>query len=196
MGPWKRRSTRKTANDWGVGRGGVPSEGGGVYQRRFFVSKPAGGSRNGLILPRRSCIPSNIQEGSSEMALVSKLVRGSDEPVYEQIARQVRFAIGSGALPAGIQLPSVRALGSDLGINLNTVARAYRLLEEQGFVGIQHRRGVRVVSPPAVVDESSARMLRSEFRTVLQRLRQAGLRLEEIRQLAREEIERLVETSG
>jgi DNA-binding transcriptional regulator YhcF (GntR family) len=130
------------------------------------------------------------------MALVSKLVRGSDEPVYEQIARQVRFAIGSGALPAGIQLPSVRALGSDLGINLNTVARAYRLLEEQGFVGIQHRRGVRVVSPPAVVDESSARMLRSEFRTVLQRLRQAGLRLEEIRQLAREEIERLVETSG
>jgi GntR family transcriptional regulator len=47
--------------------------------------------------------------------------RSSDESVYEQIARQVRFAIASGGLEPGFVLPPVRTLASDLGVNLNTV---------------------------------------------------------------------------
>jgi DNA-binding transcriptional regulator YhcF (GntR family) len=126
------------------------------------------------------------------VTLVMKVVRESGEPVYEQIARQLRSGIGLGALSAGTQLPSVRALARDLGMNLNTVARAYKLLEGEGFVTIENRRGVRVASPPAAVDEGKTRSLQSEFRAMLHRLRQAGLRPEEIHQLATEEIERLL----
>jgi len=130
------------------------------------------------------------------MPLVIKVVRGSAETVYEQIAGQIRSAVGSGVLAAGSQLPSVRALAGDLGINLNTVARAYRLLQEEGFVAIQTRQGVCVVSPPASVDEGVTRSLQIKFRAMLQRMRQAGLAPEEIRLMSNQEIERLTEPSG
>ena len=50
--------------------------------------------------------------------------------VYEQIVRQVKFAVADGVLSAGDLAPSVRELAKDLAINPNTVARAYRQLQE------------------------------------------------------------------
>ena len=55
-----------------------------------------------------------------------------EDPVYAQVAQQLRQSIASGALVPGTALPSVRRLAGDLGVNLNTIARAYRLLEEKG----------------------------------------------------------------
>ncbi len=69
------------------------------------------------------------------------VLRNTDEPVYEQIARPIRKLIASGELAAGMPLPTVRTLASDLGINLNTVARAYWRLEEEGFIQIHNRSG-------------------------------------------------------
>jgi len=63
------------------------------------------------------------------------------EPVYEQIARQLRIQIASGRLAPGTLLPPVRTLASDLGYNLNTVARSYRMLEAEGFVVDVSREG-------------------------------------------------------
>src|SRR5258705_8706519 len=123
------------------------------------------------------------------MPLVVKVVRDPDEAVYEQIARQIRAGVGSGALQAGAVLPSVRALAADLGINLNTVARAYRLLEEEGFVTIQSQRMVCVASPSTTVKERTSQYLHSQLRAVLQRMRQAGLLPQDIRALATQEIE-------
>jgi len=130
------------------------------------------------------------------MALAVKVVRESDDAVYEQIARQIRAGVGSGTLQAGALLPSVRTLALDLGINLNTVARAYRLLEEEGFVTIQSRRGVCVASPSTTVKERTSQFLHSQLRAVLQRMRQAGLLPEDIRALATEEIDRLSSPPG
>ena len=73
--------------------------------------------------------------------------RSVEEPVYEQIARQIRESVAAGELPAGTPLPTVRVMASDLGVNLNTVARAYWLLEEEGFVRIRDRSGVEVAAP-------------------------------------------------
>jgi GntR family transcriptional regulator len=125
------------------------------------------------------------------MVLVVKVVPESDEAVYEQIARQIRAGVGSGALQSGARLPSVRTLATDLGINLNTVARAYRLLQEEGFVTIQSRRGVCVASPSTTVKEGTSQYLHSQLRAVLQRMRQSGLLPEDLRALATQEIERL-----
>ena len=112
----------------------------------------------------------------------------SDEPVYEQIARQIREQVVSGALAPGAPLPPVRTLASDLGVNLNTVARAYRLLEEQGFVRIRHRSGAEVAAPAPRPDGAARDRLRGELREVLARLRQAGVPAEEIRRIAEQEI--------
>ncbi len=111
-----------------------------------------------------------------------------DEPVYGQIARQIREAIGSGTLAAGVTLPAVRTLASDLGVNLNTVARAYRVLEEEGFVEIQDREGARVAAPGSHGSVELRRRLTEELRRLVVRLRQAGFGARDLRRLALRQI--------
>ena len=66
------------------------------------------------------------------------------EPVYEQIVRQIHDAVKSGRLKPDTPLPTVRQLAGDLVINRNTVARAYRILEEQGVILTAGRKGTFV----------------------------------------------------
>jgi GntR family transcriptional regulator len=73
-------------------------------------------------------------------------------PVYLQIVRQIeRQAVGprSARLKPGYQLPTVRGLASELGVNFNTVARAYRLLNAAGVVSTQRGRGTYVIGKAA-----------------------------------------------
>jgi GntR family transcriptional regulator len=63
------------------------------------------------------------------------------EPVYEQIVRQIHEAVKSGKSRPNTPLPTVRQLAGDLLINRNTVARAYRILEEQGVILTAGRKG-------------------------------------------------------
>jgi DNA-binding transcriptional regulator YhcF (GntR family) len=114
--------------------------------------------------------------------------RGLDDPVYEQVADQLRTFVASGVLAPGTSLPSVRQLAGDLGVNLNTVARAYRLLEEEGFLVIRSRAGVVVAAPPASVDRDRRAKLVDQMRGTLARLRQAGMRTEELLSLVRREV--------
>jgi len=114
------------------------------------------------------------------MPLIS-LDWNSNEPVYAQIASQIRARIASGELRAGMVLPSVRSVAFDLGINLNTVARAYRILEEERFVSIRDRAGVVVAPPARSIDGSVIEGLNEELGVVLARMRQAGLSVAELR---------------
>jgi GntR family transcriptional regulator len=116
-----------------------------------------------------------------------------EEPVYGQIASQIRSAIAAGVLRAEASLPSVRALASDLGVNLNTVARAYRQLEDEGFVEIESRAGVRVVAPGGRVSREMSERLTGELRTLLWRMRQAGFTPLELQRLATRQIASLAE---
>ena len=68
----------------------------------------------------------------------------SPEPVYEQIVRQIRDGVSGGELAAGAPLPPVRQLATDLVLNRNTVARAYKMLEEQGVIQTAGRKGTFV----------------------------------------------------
>jgi DNA-binding transcriptional regulator YhcF (GntR family) len=65
-------------------------------------------------------------------------------PAYEQIASALRGAIESGELSPGDRLPTVRLAAGALGVNFNTVARAYRLLESEGLLDTQRGRGTFV----------------------------------------------------
>jgi GntR family transcriptional regulator len=62
-------------------------------------------------------------------------------PFYRQIIDQIKFGIASGALKAGEQLPTVRALAVELAVNLNTVTKAYNELEIQKILETQQGTG-------------------------------------------------------
>ena len=72
------------------------------------------------------------------------VLASSPEPVYEQIVRQIQDAVASGDLPAGAPLPTVRQLAGDLQLNRNTVARAYKQLEDRGVILTAGRKGTFV----------------------------------------------------
>jgi len=69
-------------------------------------------------------------------------------PPYEQLRRQITDAIGSGVLPAGTQLPTVRQLAGDLGVANGTVMRAYTELETTGLVHTARGAGTTVAAAP------------------------------------------------
>jgi GntR family transcriptional regulator len=87
-----------------------------------------------------------------------------DSPVapFEQIRSQLAGLIDSGALAEGERLPTVRSLAADLGVAVNTVARAYRELEADGLVVTASRAGT-MVAPGAQRDEVALRRAAAAF---------------------------------
>lgn len=69
-------------------------------------------------------------------------------PIYVQIMEQIRKMVARGELQLGDQLPTVRQLATDLRINWNTVARAYKLLDEAGLISTQQGRGTYIWEEP------------------------------------------------
>lgn len=76
-------------------------------------------------------------------------------PIYTQIVNQIQAQVVSGVLKPGDQLPTVRALADELGVNFNTVARAYRLLDEARIISTQQGRGTYIteIPPPNVTEK-------------------------------------------
>lgn len=70
----------------------------------------------------------------------------SPVPLIDQIVKAIRYAIANGEVKPGEELPAVRQLAVDLGVNFNTVSRAYRVLESEGLVVTARGRGTRVVA--------------------------------------------------
>src|SRR5271156_4852543 len=79
------------------------------------------------------------------------MIRGTGA---EAIASDVEEAISTGTLAPGAELPPIRELAAQLGINANTAAAAYRLLRERGAVETAGRRGTRVRDRPATTPRS------------------------------------------
>lgn len=69
----------------------------------------------------------------------------SPTPPYEQVRAQLSILIGSGRLPEGHRLPSIRQLANDLGLAPGTIGRVYRELESQGLVASRVRTGTVVL---------------------------------------------------
>jgi GntR family transcriptional regulator len=100
----------------------------------------------------------------------------SDIPIYIQIVEQVQQQIVSGMIRPGDQLPTVRALASDLRVNFNTVARAYRLLDEAGVISTQQGRGTYILEmpPPEVSDRLRYESLQALARRYLNEAKRLG----------------------
>lgn len=75
----------------------------------------------------------------------------SGQPIYVQITDQIRQLVASGDLKEGDQLPTVRQLATELRVNFNTVARAYRTLDEAGLISTQQGRGTYIWETPGEI---------------------------------------------
>ncbi|GAA2226007.1 MULTISPECIES: GntR family transcriptional regulator [Kitasatospora] len=99
----------------------------------------------------------------------------SATPPYEQVRAQISEQARSGALPAGLRLPTVRALAEQLGLAANTVARAYRELEADGVVETHGRRGTLI----AAVGDTSHRLAATAAAEYADRAHRLGLSRDE-----------------
>jgi GntR family transcriptional regulator len=111
-------------------------------------------------------------------------------PIYEQVADGVRALIARGELREGMTLPPVRQLAADLGVNLNTIATAYRELQQEGLINVRHGSGAVVASRRAM--ERREDELRTRLRTALTQLVLAGLPRTEIMSMVTEELRGLM----
>jgi GntR family transcriptional regulator len=94
-------------------------------------------------------------------------------PIYQQVADGIKELIARGKLAEGTLLPPVRQLAADLGVNLNTIATAYRELQKDGLIAIKHGSG-SVVASRTSTERSQDELLRP-LRTALTELVLAGL---------------------
>lgn len=97
----------------------------------------------------------------------------SRKAIYEQLADGLKALIARGELREGVTLPPVRQLAIDLGVNLNTVAAAYRQLQSEGLITVKHGSGAVVSSLTTV--ESSEEEMRKPLRSALTKLVLSGL---------------------
>lgn len=112
-------------------------------------------------------------------------------PVYRQIADGIKTLIAKGDLREGATLPPVRQLAADLGVNLNTIAVAYRELQEEGLLVLKPGSGAKVAvrgDPPKRATEDMLRPLRA----VLTEFVLVGIPRREILNLVDEELRGLL----
>lgn len=111
----------------------------------------------------------------------------------EQIRRQLRELVAVGALVEGQALPSVRQLAADLEVHFNTVARAYRRLQDEGLLVIGRGRGVFVKALPSRVPRPTRETreeLQGRFRRILVDARLLGLSAVQTHELVLRELDR------
>jgi GntR family transcriptional regulator len=96
-------------------------------------------------------------------------------PIYSQIVEQIKRLIASGKLRQGDQLPTVRALAQELRVNFNTIARAYRLLDEAGIISTQQGRGTYILEAPSA--EASEQLKRQTLEGLSRRYLADAIRL-------------------
>jgi GntR family transcriptional regulator len=103
-------------------------------------------------------------------------------PIYVQIVERVKHQIATEVLKPGDQLPTVRQLAADLRVNFNTIARAYRMLDDAGVISTQQGRGTYVLEP--LPPEHATRLRKAALeelaQSFLQEADRMGFELEEI----------------
>ena len=105
-------------------------------------------------------------------------------PIYEQIKKGIKGEISLGVLKANEALPSIRDLAAELVINPNTVARAYRELEHEGFITTRKGKASFVAeNSTSLIQGEKARLLEDVFDRAISEARKFGLDASEIRRI-------------
>ena len=132
----------------------------------------------------------------AENKLTLNLDIRSGLPIYTQIVNQIQSQLVNGILKPGDQLPTVRALAQELRVNFNTVARAYRILDEERIISTQQGRGTYITEIPP--PEVSERLRHESLEALTQRFINEAFRLgfseKEVIQMVRDSLKSIKET--
>ena len=109
--------------------------------------------------------------------MVISINDASEIPIYQQIRNQIVLGISDGRLAPGEQLPTVRALAEEIGINSMTVSKAYQLLKSEGYLVTDRRNGAVVCAPPGSKCLSDLQL--AQLRLLAGEAKAAGLSQEE-----------------
>ena len=103
-------------------------------------------------------------------------------PIYLQVVERIKERLASGQLKPGDQLPTVRSLAADLRVNLNTIARAYRIMDESGIISTQQGRGTYILEmpPPEVIGSIRGKALEDLTRRYIADAERLGVSPEEL----------------
>ena len=111
-------------------------------------------------------------------------------PIYLQVVERIKERIAGGSLPLGSQLPTVRSLALELRVNFNTIARAYRILDEVGIISTQQGRGTYVmeISPPEVSEKIRQKALLALTQRYLADANRLGASPEELSEIMKDKV--------
>ncbi|WP_034447936.1 GntR family transcriptional regulator [Butyrivibrio sp. AE2032] len=117
--------------------------------------------------------------------MIIKIDEYSDVPIYMQIRNQIVMGISSGELKAGEQLPTVRALALEIGINTMTVSKTYQMLKNEGYIMTDRKNGARVrqqIEKSGIISEEN----KNELRRIVSEARLSGVPKNDIQKLVDE----------
>ena len=111
-------------------------------------------------------------------------------PIYTQIVNQIQSQLANGILKPGDQLPTVRAWASELRVNFNTVARAYRILDEARIISTQQGRGTFIteIPPPEVTEKLRQESLSELTNRFISEAFRLGFSEREVSQMVRDRL--------
>lgn len=110
----------------------------------------------------------------------------SKQPLYEQLVEQLRKQLMLGVLESGAAMPSVRQLATELGINPNTIQKAYRRMEEEGMIISVPGRGSFVSDDLAEILQKQRAEQKNAARQMLLSCRDMGVTQNELIQIIEE----------
>lgn len=114
--------------------------------------------------------------------MIIRIDEYSDVPIYMQIRNQIVMGISSGELKPGEQLPTVRALALEIGINTMTVSKTYQLLKQEGYIMTDRKNGARVrenIAQSGVLSDGN----KTELRRIVSEARLSGVSKEDLKKL-------------
>jgi DNA-binding transcriptional regulator YhcF (GntR family) len=157
-----------------------------VIQSIQIILHPAKYERPGMLTdsiwnPHRR--PAAMQERRRDMII--RIDELSDVPIYLQIRNQIVMGISDGKLMAGEQLPTVRSLALEMGINTMTVSKAYQLLKTEGFILTDRKNGARVrseIEQKGSISDSN----KKELKRIISESRLSGVPRQELHNLVDE----------
>lgn len=104
----------------------------------------------------------------------------SELPIYTQLRNEIVEGIALGQLKDGEELPSVRQLAEDIGVNMHTVNKAYSLLKQEGFIKLDRRKGAVISLGIEETKDSILDKLQDELKVVMAEAYCKGVTKEEI----------------
>lgn len=128
--------------------------------------------------------------------MFSELDFRSHIPIYVQIIERIEHLIATGVIQPGDQLPTVRQLAAELRVNFNTIARAYRILDENGVISTQQGRGTYVLEapPPERAEHLRRQVIDTLTRSYLNKADRMGFGAAEVAEILDDQIDQWLES--